>query len=341
MSALPILLAAAAAAGVASGGAGNPSGYRERPLDLELFGVRMPAALTLPASGEPASAIVLIPGSLFLDVDGSYPAWGIRPHVYADLARQLAARGHAVLRYAKIGPGTGSEVLDQQAMEKHRRFLARVDTACAAVDLLLAELANATGTATELPVVLAGHSEGAVVASLAARRDARVAAVVSLSGPSVGLLDVMREQLPVPAGSPPEAYAGFDRAVAAIRAGEPLTEELRADPLVRGLAQMDERSLRYLAEIDAVDPVDELARVEQPVLILQGGRDPSVGTHHADRLLAARGERKGDALARFPELQHFYKRVEEGVDPMTSFGLETESDPAVAEAIDRWVREIH
>ena len=187
MSRSPTLLAAATALGLPGDGVPiDPGGYRERALSLELYGVRMPAALTVPAHGEPATAILLIPGSLFLDVDGSYPAWGICPHVYADLARQLGARGHAALRYAKMGPGTGSEVIDEQEMERHRHFLTRVDTARAAVDLLRAE------TCATLPVILAGHSEGAVVAFLTAPRDQRVAAVVSLSGPSIGLLDVMR-----------------------------------------------------------------------------------------------------------------------------------------------------
>ena len=41
-------------------------------------------------------------------MNGDYPAWSSFPHVYAHLAHQLSARGHAVYRYAKLGPGTGS-----------------------------------------------------------------------------------------------------------------------------------------------------------------------------------------------------------------------------------------
>ena len=51
------------------------------------------------------SAILLVPGSLFSDVNGDYPTWNSFPHVYAHLARQLSARGHAVYRFAKLGPG--------------------------------------------------------------------------------------------------------------------------------------------------------------------------------------------------------------------------------------------
>ncbi|HEY8309092.1 MAG TPA: hypothetical protein VIG47_00985, partial [Gemmatimonadaceae bacterium] len=83
---------------------------REFPLTLHVPGWSVPAALTLPlsASDGVASAILLVPGSLFCDVDGDFPQWNSYPHVYAHLARQLSARGHAVYRFAKLGPGTGS-----------------------------------------------------------------------------------------------------------------------------------------------------------------------------------------------------------------------------------------
>lgn len=38
--------------------------------------------------------------------------------------------------------------------------------------------------------------------------------MVNLSGLSVGISGIMREQLPIPPDAPAEAYAGFDTAVA-------------------------------------------------------------------------------------------------------------------------------
>jgi hypothetical protein len=48
----------------------------------------------------PRGAVLLLPGSLYSDVDGNYPSMNLRPHVYADLAQQLGERGFAVLRMA-------------------------------------------------------------------------------------------------------------------------------------------------------------------------------------------------------------------------------------------------
>jgi fermentation-respiration switch protein FrsA (DUF1100 family) len=304
----------------------------ERPLTLEVDGLRFPAVLTLPASGEPTSAVLLVPGSLFSNADGDYPTWNIRPHVYADLARQLAARGHAVLRYAKSGPGTGTEVLDSEKAQAHLRFNERVVVAKAALALLresLGEKARAVRSWT-----VAGHSEGAVVAFLLAPQEPAITGVVSLSGPSVGLLDIMRDQTQAMGGSD---LSAFDAVAAQIRRGEPLGPEAARNPQTAMLATMDPRNLGYIREVDAVDPAKALAAVEQPVLLVQGGRDDSVPEKHAHRLKEARGA-KPTEIALFPELQHFYKVAEPGMDPQASFALSTESDARVAEAIDRWIR---
>ena len=90
--------------------------YREEHFLLEAEGYQLPAALTLPEGQAVRWAVVLIPGSMGNDVDGNYPEMHMNPHLYADLGRQLAGRGHAVLRYAKHGSGTGSIVVDKDCI---------------------------------------------------------------------------------------------------------------------------------------------------------------------------------------------------------------------------------
>lgn len=311
-----------------------PAAYVEESHHLEAVGQRIPAALTLPSGREPTGAVVLVPGSLFLDVDGNMPTFNARPHAYADLARQLAGRGVAVLRYAKRGPGTGSELVDPEEAARNRGFRSRVTVLEAALDLL-------RGRVRGVPVVAAGHSEGAVVVSMAAAGGTPLDGVVLLSGPSVGIFGIMREQLPVPPGSPDEAYSAFDAVVAGLRRGGPAPELDPADPTLASLAfvvRQGEAGIRYMVEIDSVDPTAEAAGVRQPVLIVQGGRDDSVPRHHASALRARR-EAEGLATeeAFFPALTHFYKVAPEGMDAMAAFMLETESDPSVAQAVADWV----
>jgi uncharacterized protein len=307
--------------------------YTETPLTLEVDGLRFPAVLTVPAAGDPVSAILLVPGSLFIDVDGDLPIWNLRPHMYADLARQLAARGHAVLRYAKPGPGTGTVTVDPERAQAHLHFAQRVVVARAALKMLREGLGDKAAKVRVWTV--AGHSEGAVVASLLVPQEPTLAGLISLSGPSTGLLSIMRDQAAaMPGGGDLTVY---DEALARIRRGEPLTPDAAQHPQTAMLATMNPKNLSYIREVDAVDPARALAAVDRPVLLVQGGRDGSVPEKHAHRLREARGA-KPTQLAIFDDLQHFYKHVEPGTDPQAAFGLATPTDPRVAEAIDRWVR---
>ena len=276
-----------------------------------------------------------MPGSLFLDVDGNMPMMNARPHAYADLARQLATRGVAVLRYAKRGPGTGSEVVDADVAAKNRTFQSRVLVLEAAMAVLRDR------TPGDMPMVVAGHSEGAVVVTMAAAQGVAMDGVVLLSGPSVGIFGIMREQLPVPPGSPPGSYRAFDLVVDAFRRGEPAPDMDTSDPTLASMAYVagfGEAGVRYMVEIDAVDPAATLAQVRLPVLIVQGGRDSSVPAHHAAALRAARDAAGLPTESSFfPELTHFYKVGLDGMDPMESFLLETESDPSVADEVAGWM----
>jgi len=186
-----------------------PTTFSERDMRVTVAGVEIACRLTIPQDDR-AGAILLLPGSLYSDVDGDYPAMNMHPHTYADLAAQLGGRGFVVLRMAKIGPGTGWKTVDPAKAVQHTDFLARVDVAAAALGLL-------HETTSARPLIVAGHSEGAVVASLLAGASdtGSIDDVVSLSEPSLPLLGIMREQMAAmtPSGVPADMTM-FDRSAA-------------------------------------------------------------------------------------------------------------------------------
>lgn len=310
---------------------------RERHLTLRVSGIEIPAAITEPASTQPVTAVLLVPGSLFCDVNGDFPVWQSRPRVYAYLAEQLSALGHVVYRFAKLGPGTGSVIVDPAQAAEIQNWPGRVVIARAALAHLRRELVSVNHAS--LPIILAGHSEGAVVVSLMVHEEPSVRGVVLLSGPSVGLLDIMRESLV--AMTPPltrdTALEAFDAVVRHIRRGEPVPDELEEREGAAMLASMDARGHEYMRAVDATDPMRAIATVRQPVLIVQGGRDESVRPHHSERLRAARDGRPTTTLL-FPELQHMYKKVPDGITGPAAFGFEGPTDEQVARGIDTWIR---
>jgi pimeloyl-ACP methyl ester carboxylesterase len=104
--------------------------------------------------------------------------------------------------------------------------------------------------------------------------------------------------------------------------------------------QVNEGSRRYLHEYDAaLDPSQAIAKVPCPVLIVQGGQDESVFAENGERLFEARNaiDPVHTAKAFFPDLQHFYKKVQPGMPAMEAFALEDESDDRVSRAISEWL----
>jgi alpha-beta hydrolase superfamily lysophospholipase len=304
----------------------------EEDATVNVAGVEIACRLTLPG-GTPEGVVLLLPGSLYSDVDGNYPSMNLRPHAYADLAKQLGERGFAVLRMAKIGPGTGSRTVDAIQAAAHAEFSTRVAVASAGLALL-------RRTVAQRPVIVAGHSEGAVVASLlAAGADAKsIDGVVSLSGPALPLLDILREQV-LAMASPSTDMTMFDLTITAIRAGAAPPAEATNNPQTALFATMPAPALAYLRSVDRIDPVHALASVPHPVLIIQGGRDASVPSSHAEMLKTGRPAALTET-ALFPTLTHFYKVAPPDLHPMMSMGLESESDPAVADALVEWAHRL-
>ena len=323
--------------------------YNEILTTIRVPGWEIPAALTLPplAEGAPlASAILLVPGSLFSDVNGDYPSWNVFPHVYAHLARQLSSRGHAVLRYAKLGPGTGSVPTDPALAADTRTWDGRLAIAAAALDAMRRALDNNRVRAAR--TIVAGHSEGSVVASRLAlsERAEQIDGVVLLAGPSVGILGIMREQVGfgLKADQIAEVRARLDRAIEYVRRGEPVPPELGEGPGmgIKALITMPDEGRRYMREVDATDPLDLARRMPQPVLVVQGGNDSSVPAHHGQALrdvLASRTSGAARTTYLFvPDVTHMFKVVPPEITGPEAFGYPGDTDARVAEGVDHWIR---
>jgi dienelactone hydrolase len=223
--------------------------------------------LTIPAGATGRlPAIITITGSGQQDRDEMIPIVpGYR--LFRQVADTLSRRGIAVLRLDDRGVGgSGGDVNGTSA-----DFADDIRAAIA----YLRTRAEIDGDR----IGLVGHSEGGLIAPMIAATDPKLAAIVLMAGPSRRGDRVIDYQLRQAVRSDPRiAPARFDSAFAAVRAAFDSTSAKAP-------------WMRFFLDYD---PLPTLARVTQPVLILQGATDRQVTADQAaeiERALRAAGNR--------------------------------------------------
>jgi pimeloyl-ACP methyl ester carboxylesterase len=213
--------------------------------------------------------VLLIGGSGPTDRNGNQGGAG--PGELRQLAEALAQRGIASLRYDKRGIG--------------RSAVAGLREQDLVLDTFVEDAAGWLKWLQQRPdlgaPIVAGHSEGGLIAILLAKR-VPVSGVVLIATPGRPLGDVLRDQLQrngIPAPLLGDALA----TLAALERGETVRDvkpELAA--LFRPSVQPFMRSML------AVDPARELAGLKLPAMVVSGGHDLQVGAADAALLAKAR-----------------------------------------------------
>ena len=181
-----------------------------------------------------------------------------------------------MLRYDKRA--IGSSVLDDPTLVAELTLDQYIDDAAALADYLAGEGFRR--------VVLAGHSEGALIASVAAQRSPAVAGIISLCGAGYPLDEVLRLQMAgqlVPAHM--ELFVEVEQIIASLKRGERVDMTYHTQGLQAlfnsGVQPFIISQMRY-------DPRQELRKAQVPVLIVGGGNDLQVPADNAEALAAAR-----------------------------------------------------
>lgn len=221
----------------------------------------LPATLSLPHGAGPFPAVVLVHGSGAHDRDETIGANA----PFRDIAQGLTRRGIAVLRYEKRTYRQPSLLSDGQLT---------IDRETTHDALLAIAYLRQLRMIDHRRMFVLGHSQGGMLAPRIASRAPDVAGVILLAAPARPLLDLLIEQQRrigllddgVINDAEQVALRRLVEGVQAIRAGR----EPPAARLPMGLPA------RYWRSVDAVDPVAEAAAIEQPMLLLQGGRDLQV-----------------------------------------------------------------
>ena len=245
----------------------------ERPVQLARDFGTLYGTLRTPDDGA-STVVLLVAGSGPTDRDGNNPL-GVGAGTYKLLAEALDEAGIASLRYDKRA--IGSSRLDDASTLADLTFDMYVDDAAALADYLAGEGFGR--------VVVAGHSEGALIALCAAQRTGSIAAVVSLAGTAYPIDEVLRIQLArqlAPARM--DLLVEAEEILARLRQGERVDMTYRArelQPLFNASVQ------RFLITQMRHDPQREIRAVACPVLVVGGDNDLQVPADHAEALATA------------------------------------------------------
>jgi pimeloyl-ACP methyl ester carboxylesterase len=298
------VLSIACAGAITAGAAAPPV---ESPIEAAGPSGALHGTLLAPV-GARGPVVLIIPGSGPTDRDGNNPL-GIRAATYRLLAADLARRGISSVRIDKRGMfGSAAATADANAVT--------IADYVSDVHAWIQVIRERTGTTC---VWLLGHSEGALVAMVAARTQPDLCGLILVSGAGRPIGEVLRAQLsanPANASVLPAAL----RAIDALEAGQTVDTAQLPPPLLGLFAA---RVQGFLISAFSYDPAQLLSGINKPVLIIQGQRDLQV--QEADARLLQQADPKA-TLVLLPEVNHVLKLV-----PTDDIGsnVATYSDPAL------------
>jgi pimeloyl-ACP methyl ester carboxylesterase len=314
--------------------------------------VKLAGTLTLPPSKNPVPAVVLITGSG--GQDRNETILGHRPFLV--LADHLTRRGIAVLRVDDRGIG-GSDAGSPTATSENF-----------ALDVLAG--VNFLKSRKEInprQIGLVGHSEGGMIAPIAAARSRDVAYIVMLAGMGQTGANVILGQ-----GDLMQRAGGRDeQSIADVRkAYEQIFEILKAEPdkklaekkiremISSYLAAMTEERRNAFAPVLGTintqmemyvsqwfryfvqfDPAPTLAKIRVPVLALVGEKDLQVPPKENLALIGAalkKGGNRNYTLYIMPGLNHLFQTAQTGL--VSEYGtIEETFAPAALETVSGWI----
>ena len=255
------------------------------PITLETGTGRIEGTLLCPAGVKKLPVVLIIAGSGPTDRNGNSPM--MTNNSLKMLAEGLFEKGIAVARYDKRGI---AESKDAGLQESDLRFESYVKDAEEWVDWLKKD-----SRFSEIHIL--GHSEGSLIGMMAAQKG-EVRKFISIAGVGSPAGEILREQLKA---QPPMV----------LQMALPYIEKMERGETDEEVPQMLYSLFRpsvqpYLISWFRYDPEKEIAKLDKPILIIQGTTDIQVTTADAEKLANANQRAK---LHLIEGMNHILKEV--------------------------------
>jgi pimeloyl-ACP methyl ester carboxylesterase len=300
----------------------NPT---DSPVTIPANGFNLAGTITTPPSVAGRlryPAVVLVAGSGTADRDEVVA--GIP--IFAELSRQLADSGHVVLRYDKRGIGQSGGRTENATLADY------ADDAAAAVRWL-----QKRKDVDNRRLIIAGHGEGSAIALIAATKQKAIDGVVSIAGPgTTGAELILEQQRHVLDGMSLSAEQKQAKIELQKKIHEAVISGKGLDDLPQDMRRQADTP--WFRSVLTYDPAQVLARVRQPLLIIQGELDTQVPPAQADRLAElARARKKASPVevVHIPGINHL---LVPAASEASGDDKEQTISPRVAQAIGDWIK---
>jgi uncharacterized protein len=255
----------------------------EEPMEIQLSKGSLKGTLALPDTRKPCPVVLIVAGSGPTDRNGNSP-YGISANYLKMLSDALAEQGIASLRYDKRG--IGASVFKME--EKELIFDDYVDDASLWVTKLRQNKRFSS-------VLVAGHSEGALIGILAAEKQP-IDGLISLSGPGDSLQRILLRQI---SERQPQIFAKSAEIVASLEQGTMIEV---SDPVLQPLFRSSVQP--FLLSIFRYNPRTEISKLKIPILLIQGSCDLQISVLDAKALKTAN---KNAKLVIIESMNHMLK----------------------------------
>jgi dienelactone hydrolase len=300
----------------------DTTAFSDQPVAVGPF--NLPGTLSVPHGAGPFPAVVLVHGSGPNDQDETVGG----TKVFRDLARGLASRGVAVLRYEKR-TRAHPETLPANLTVRDET----IDDARAGAALLAA-----TPRVDRSRIVVVGHSLGGMLAPRIATGDSTIDAIVIMAGTTRPLPDVIIGQLNYLESITPAADTTARTQFEQLRKGAQEAAALTASDSGSSQPVLG-APVSYWLDLAQHDPAGAAARLHRPMLILQGGRDYQVTDQDFAGWKRALAGRSDVTFKSYPSLNHLFV-TGEGPSTPAEYAKPAHVAQQVVDDIAGWVKSL-